>query len=158
MKSEENELVDLIDAAWHFECPPVHKVSVDTYDDEGTQQHFWRTEWRDHSVKMLRQHESALVFFTPEAYHYYLPAFIIVAVVEPEEADVILDGIIFSLNRAFLGDGLPDVISLFSQQQREALASYVEYSRHHPASREHDSLIEILRRIKNADIEDCFGC
>jgi hypothetical protein len=148
MTCEESELISMIEAAWQFVSAPTQRISVETYDDEGTHEYFWKSDWRDHTPKQLKEHHAALSFFTAEAYHYYLPAFVKAAITNPGDADVLLDGIIFSLERVFLIDDSHDVTSLFSQQQMEALASYVEYTRDHPASKKDDTLIQRLRSKK----------
>ena len=48
-------------------------------------------------VKLLRHHESALALMTPEALHYYLPAFMLAALKDSKTADVILDNLEFGL-------------------------------------------------------------
>ncbi len=55
-------------------------------------------QWSElHDVKFLRYHESALSLFKPAAFHYYLPAFIRGALLDPESADIILSGLEFHL-------------------------------------------------------------
>lgn len=51
--------------------------------DEGVADYFRGTTQEGHSVKDLRAHLEALSFFSSEAYHYYLPAFIIADLTDP---------------------------------------------------------------------------
>jgi hypothetical protein len=39
--------------------------------------HFKSTTWRDHTLEQLQQHQLALCQFTPEAFQYFLPAFLL---------------------------------------------------------------------------------
>ena len=48
-----------------------------TGDDEGVSEHFYGTKWQEHDAECLRNHSVALTFFNPEAFCYYLPAFLI---------------------------------------------------------------------------------
>lgn len=49
----------------HCSCPICRHIT----------EHFRGTKWKDHSLEGLRKHQLALSLFTPEAFQYYLPAF-----------------------------------------------------------------------------------
>src|SRR5690242_19322323 len=70
---------EIQDAFRDTEPPGADAISVPTYDDEGTQNHFSGTRWQDHSVRTLENYTFSLECFTPQAFAYYLPAFMLVA-------------------------------------------------------------------------------
>src|SRR4029434_4808977 len=107
-------------------APDPKNISTPTYDDEGVQDYFAGKDWRGHSVRMSRYHSSALTVSTPEACRYFLPAFLVASLDDPEEADVIPDCICWSL--------IPDQAidyefrrGCFSAAEREAIGAFVRY-------------------------------
>ena len=62
-------------------------------------EYFRGTTWKGHTVKLLRYHESALSLFTSSAFHYWVPAFMLAVIEDPEEADVIADNLKYRLSR-----------------------------------------------------------
>lgn len=102
-----------------------------TYDDEGTKAFFGGTDWRSHDVVGLRAHESSLHFFSPAAFRYYLPAFVIAAVRDPGRADVIPDTILWTLRAAAEATEGSDAErwKLLTTRERFALARFVEWYR-----------------------------
>jgi hypothetical protein len=95
----------------------------DSYDDEDIGNYFAGTTWRGHSVVGLRSHSSAFSFFTAEAFHYWLPAFMIAAIESPEEADVLLESIAWSVR----GREAPRRWLLFSHAQQQAVIAYLKF-------------------------------
>lgn len=73
-----------------------HAIS-DGPHDEGTAAYFQGTTWRGHTTISLRQHSVAMSFFTPQAFRYWLPAFMLAELDDPDEADVIAESIAFHL-------------------------------------------------------------
>ncbi|MDB6147819.1 MAG: hypothetical protein JWO45_1483 [Spartobacteria bacterium] len=69
-------------------------------DDEGIVAYFRGRPWRGHRVKDLREHEAALSLFTDKAFRYWLPAFMLAELEDPEMADVIAEGIAFHFTKA----------------------------------------------------------
>lgn len=120
-----SEIIQLIEDAWHaVPYPGDDKIfTPDSYDDEDIVNYFSGTTWRGHSPANLRAHSSAFTFFTPEAFHYWLPAFMIAAIQSPEEADVILGYIARSLDGSYAPKRWP----LFSSAQRDAVAGYFRF-------------------------------
>lgn len=51
--------------------------------------YFRGTSWRDHTIEKLWEHRTALSLFTSEAFHYFLPAFMLGTLGHPREADEI---------------------------------------------------------------------
>ena len=103
-----------------------------SYDDEDITDYFRGTTWEGHAVASLRRHSSAIsTFFTPLAFHYWLPAFLIAAIEDPDELDTGLDSLISSL---FPGrDGSPSHdeqqqrIALLTNQQKLAVIATLEF-------------------------------
>src|SRR6266542_5113172 len=97
---EAAEIICLFDEAWREVPYPGDEniVSPGYYDDEDIVNYFGGTTWRGHDPAQLRAHSSAFEFFTPEAFRYWLPAFIIAAIENPEEVDVVVDRIPESLS------------------------------------------------------------
>ena len=84
----------LIEAAFADTPRPDPPLVEPTYDDEGVSDYFAGRTWRGNRVVDLRFHEAALVFFTPDAFRYYLPAFLLASLDDREEADVIPDHVV----------------------------------------------------------------
>jgi hypothetical protein len=133
--------------AEHKDCPECDDIRA----------HFRGSKWRGHTVNELQQYQSALSLFTSEALHYFLPAFMLVSLGAWDEAD----DIPFSIMCIFLpSDAESDAsqrqyrqerFEIFTQRQREAVASYLrEWANSASLSKEvhrHDitRAIEILR-------------
>ena len=95
----------------------------DSYDDEDILNYFHGTTWRGHDPVALRAHSSAFTFFTPAAFHYWLPAFMIAAIKNPDEADVILDYIPRSVSNQYARERW----LLFTEKQRNAVAAFLRF-------------------------------
>jgi hypothetical protein len=94
------QLIDRIEKAWKdVPYPGDDQIfTPKSYDDEDVTRYFSGTSWKGHTVQDLRAHSSAISsFFTPAAYHYWLPAFLIAAVEDPDELSQGYDSIIWSL-------------------------------------------------------------
>ena len=63
--------------------PPGETVSIETYDDEGANENFRGTHWRDHQFSELENLPSCLTFFTPRAFCFFLPSFLLASLEEP---------------------------------------------------------------------------
>jgi hypothetical protein len=94
-------------------------------DDEGVSNYFRGRSWRGHKVQDLRFHEVALSFFEPEAFRYYLPAFMLATLEDPAAADIIPHGILFHLS----APDDPRVwarLCAFAPGELDAVAAFVE--------------------------------
>lgn len=58
-------------------------ISATDYDDEGTSRHFVGTRWQDHQFPELEHFTASLHFFTPSAFAFFLPAFLVAACENP---------------------------------------------------------------------------
>lgn len=81
--------------------------------------YFRGTTWRGHSAKDLRAHSSALGYFTGEAFRYWLPAFMIAEIDDPDEADVIAEDIARHMTRR-------ERVDLFDTKELHAIAAFLE--------------------------------
>ena len=92
-----------------------------------------------HTLEELREYHVALSLFTPEAFHYFLPAFMLVSVDAYEKGDVIPDAIRFHFEYSQEMQGHFAVrMSKFSTAQRHAIIDYLVLMEHKGAgSSEH---------------------
>lgn len=120
-----NVLAKRINDAFDVRGIPKGRISVETYDDEGAQDFFYGKAWNEPSVQELRHYESAMLFFTPEAFRYYFPAFMLAELRDPEKADIIADNLSYRL-----APDNPDArarLSLFTNEQLLVIAAFFEY-------------------------------
>lgn len=93
-----------------------------TLRDEGIVDYFTGKPWQGHEVKDLHYHYDALSFFTPKAFRYFLPAFILADL--SEEGDGIFADFIahaFTLR----DDATVQVyLSEFSKAELESIQTY----------------------------------
>jgi hypothetical protein len=91
--------------------------------DEGIVEYFRGTTWRGHHVQDLRCHYAALSFFTPKAFRYWLPAFMLAELDHPEEADVISECIASNFTRS---EGDDEKLREFTRDELEAIATFFD--------------------------------
>lgn len=81
-----------------------------------------------YTLEELREHHVALSLFTPEAFHFFLPAFMEVSVDKYEKGDVIPDSIRFHFECSAEMQGHFVVrMSKFSAPQRKAIIEYLVF-------------------------------
>lgn len=106
--------------AWSdVKAPPSDCITVHRCDEcDEIAQFFDAKRWQDLTdVEQLRYNEAALTLFTPDAFHYYLPAFMLATLHDPAEADVIPDGIRSNIKRERVGS--------FNPAQRDAVLRFL---------------------------------
>ena len=64
--------------------------------DEEIEEYFRGTIWKGHPAEKLRYHKDALGLFSPEGYHYFLPAFLILTLQDNDDVGWFIG---FSLER-----------------------------------------------------------
>jgi hypothetical protein len=121
-----------IEAAWRDATyPGDDRIATPTYCDEGIAAYFRGRTWQGHQVAALRYHSEGLSFFTPEAFCYYLAAYMIAVIEDAAAADVICDGILFHLSPVQLGhqwaDKYRERLAGFSVDQRRAITAYLAW-------------------------------
>ena len=104
----------------------------DSYDDENITEYFSGTTWQGHTIADLRSHCSAIsTFFTPTAYHYWLPAYLIAAVEDPDELSQGIDSLISSISpeceSSFFYKEQQKRMSLLTNEQKLAIIEVIEY-------------------------------
>lgn len=83
-------------------------------------------EWTGHTAEELRPQHVALTLFTPEAFQFFLPAFMLVSIDSYEKGDVIPDAIRFHFEYSAEAQGHFAVrMSKFSADQRKAIIDYL---------------------------------
>ncbi len=111
-----------------FEVPPNGRLTTSRYD-EGIHDFFTGREWSSLSPVEVRKHVAALSFFTPEAFCYYLPAFMLAELLDAETADVAGQFVVFTFGRPkFESQACYDArIALFTQDQKQAVLAFLDY-------------------------------
>jgi len=122
------KLIKQIEDAWADAKYPGDEFifTPDSYDDEDITDYFRDTTWKGHSVAELRAHCSAISsFFTPQAWLYWLPAYLIAAIEDPEELSQGIDSITTSLSNRYPDS--KDRIALLNTAQKIALVHFYQY-------------------------------
>jgi hypothetical protein len=89
-------------------------------------EYFKGRTWTEHDLAELRAHHVALTLFTPEAFHYFLPAFMLASMDAYEKGDVIPDAIRFHFEYSHEVQGHFAVrMSRLSAPQRKAIIDYL---------------------------------
>jgi hypothetical protein len=86
--------------------------------------YFRDTAWRGHSIEHLGSHASALALFTPEAYRYFLPGFMLATLENPQAADAIAGNIVFGF---FSTPEVGKRLALFNSDQRDAVVGFLRH-------------------------------
>ena len=113
--SEVLRLLDELEVSFgHLPTPPSHRIVVDNNDLECQQirAKLGGRHWRDLTIDDLAGESDALSFLTPEAFRFYLPAFIRVSLTDPFRADLIPDAILSAL-------GIPEDPVVRRERERE---------------------------------------
>lgn len=127
-----NELIAEIESAWSGATPPASdNISMPTYDDEGTSDYFRGKTWRGHTAAQLRSLDFSLTILTPEAFAYFLPAYMIADIQDPEASDINAQYLLFNLSSGQSSDPnrTVTILSLLSSVQRKAVTLYFEHVR-----------------------------
>jgi hypothetical protein len=87
-------------------------------------------DWREISLETLKKNRFSLSLFTPEAFRYYLPAFIIASVLHADEVDTLPSSVFHNLTPPE-GEGLDMDEFLkrngdFNALQREAIREFIK--------------------------------
>jgi hypothetical protein len=122
----EKEVVARIEAAFADTPSPgtgYDDISATKYDDEGIVDYFRGTTWRGHKVQDLRKHAAALSLFTDRAFRYWLPAFMLAELENPEAADIIGEHIASDLTGSDTADARLDQ---FAHDELQAIAAFLD--------------------------------
>ena len=126
MNKRKTVLIATIEDAWSsVKYPGKKNITFNAYNDEGITDYFAGTTWRRHTAENLRRHSSAISsFFTPVAWHYWLPAYLIAAVENIHELSQGFDSVVYSLDRN--QSNFSKRLELLSTEQIEALIQVLE--------------------------------
>ena len=88
-------------------------------------------DWKDISVETILKLKAALPLFTPAAFRYYLPAYMIACVDSYYDVDVALDSVFFNLTppksrRGWEWDLFWVRAQQFNKKERDAISSFLE--------------------------------
>lgn len=99
-------------------------------EGDAIRQAFRGRRWHEVPLDDLRREVAALYFFTPEAFRYYLPAFLAAAVADPARSDTIPGSLIRALSKPDApGDDLrwfEDRAGGFTDAQSAAIRAFLE--------------------------------
>ena len=88
-------------------------------------------DWRSLSLQELRHHAESIFFLTPEAFRYYLPAYLSASVRDSEGVDIIPETLAFALTPPAGDDPVASKkqarIAAFDDRQRRAIAAFLEF-------------------------------
>jgi hypothetical protein len=121
-------LIARIEAAFKdVPAPGPDAIVNPTYDDEGVAALFGGKAWTDVSIDQLRTHHDALSFFSPEAFRYFLPAFMLAELRDPIGAGQIGPSLLFHFSRPeeFWKPELEQRLALLTPDQKAVIADFV---------------------------------
>jgi hypothetical protein len=84
--------------------------------------------WQDIPVDVIRRYPTALLLLTPEGFRFCLPAYLLGALRDPEEVDVLRELVFLTLTPSgsdWNRNRVRDQVSLLTQQQWDAARSFV---------------------------------
>jgi hypothetical protein len=151
-----HELVAAIRAAWAGAVPPeATNISMKTYDDEGVAAYFSGKTWEGHAPRQLRLLDFAPCIFTADAFAYYLPAYLIADIEDPETSDDNIPRVLYFLGaendaRPSSGRGR-NVIRRLDGPQRAALRAYLAFLEEREQGCYDDECAPILAFLDEAD-------
>jgi hypothetical protein len=127
------KLVESVENAWK-DVPYPGDENIFTplsYDDEGITEYFKGTTWKNHKIADLRAHDVAIsVFFTPEAYHYWLATYLIAAIEDPDELSQGMDSLIYSFiptDEDWFKEEQFARMDLLTNNQKKVIIDVIEY-------------------------------
>jgi len=105
-------------------------IMYDGPDPELVQMTFEGRHWKELSNEDLVIQSSSICVMTPEAFHFYLPAFLLASLGPPEVADFVLTAIEYMLlEPAPKGSWLFEDAQLLDREQRAAIREFLEFFR-----------------------------
>jgi hypothetical protein len=91
-------------------------------------EYFKGKQWTGYPIEELRNNNVALSLFTPEAFQYFLPAFMLASIDSYEKGDIIPDAIRFHFEYSHEAKGHFNVrMSKLSPAQRKVIIDYLVY-------------------------------
>ncbi|MEA5514770.1 DUF6714 family protein [Nodularia sp. UHCC 0506] len=88
-------------------------------------------DWKTIPLETLRYNADSLLFFTPQAYRFYLPAYLLASIQFYREADIITNNVVYSLTapeeQGFEMKRFLLRVSFFSLTQKSAIRSFLKF-------------------------------
>lgn len=106
--------------------------------------------WREVPLETLRRRADAIFFLTPEAYRFYLPAYLLAAVSHYDQADSIPDSVVFSLTPPSDSrdvENYRQTVEGLTASQRLAIRRFLEFQKQH--HEENDPLGYLNKALAN---------
>ncbi len=102
---------------------------TDSCYDEGIAAFFSGKRWQELTIIELRRYSAALSFLQPEAFRYFLPAFMRAELIDPASADVIGQSIVykFAEPEAFWAATYEQRLALFSAAEKRVILEFLDY-------------------------------
>src|SRR4030042_1474845 len=94
----------------------------DSHELERLQSQGWNSHWANVPEEVIEWHANSLAFLSPEAYRFYLPAFIIYSLRRPESEEPVLPFLVYDLMSTAEGSRECDQrrAAVLSREQRNA--------------------------------------
>ncbi len=138
-------------------------VHVQRPEDIDVAVHFkgikWQ-DWKDKPTQVLAKVSSGDLFLlSKEAYRYYLPIYMIQALIDYENAGLFIDEIPFSLapssDKPYINKHVSQRISLMTTAQLKAILAYLEFYKHkHGSKFDTPSIDDAITNIRQAIISN----
>jgi len=125
------ELINKIESAFKNTPKPTGILSRNSSNGSPAN-YFSGRSWKGHKTADLRQHLDAFYEFEPEAFCYYLPAFMLADITDPIDADIIGEAIVWFFTpreneRLIDKEYINNRIALFSQQELAAIEAFITW-------------------------------
>ena len=151
--ARQSQLADEIREAFPTSPIPSEIISKELLYDPERQEiagAFSGRTWHALSIEELRYHDIALSCFTPQAFAYYLPAYLLAISDDLVKADILVDSTLYYLRpRSGFIEKLRARMEALSSQQRQAVAHFAEYLRDvFPENFHHDEPSEVAEIFK----------
>jgi len=111
------------------------EMLYDSVASEGEVKFYYKKTWKDVLDNKKNIYGSDISFLTPKAIAYYLPAFMLYCIEDPDNADNLMDGMLsFLLNLcndselySWSEKRRQDFLNYLSKDQKDIIELYIEY-------------------------------
>ena len=125
-------IADIEEAFRHVPYPGDGRIVAAPHSPEPAEiaEVFRGRDWRDLSVAFLFHYHASLSCFTPEAFRYYLPAYLLAIIRNFDEADILSVKVMYDLtppSEAHYNPDFSERTSVLAEREREVVASFVAF-------------------------------
>jgi len=101
------------------------------YEVEKLQSQDWNSHWANVPDSVIEWHANRLAFLSPEAYRFYLPAFISYSLEKPESSEPVLPFLVYNLMETAerKRDCYQRRIALFTPEQKSVVLDFLNFVR-----------------------------